>query len=329
MRLPLILSLAVFSTPVMAEVPKVVTDIPAVHALVSQVMGDLGQPVLLLEKGSNAHDFQLRPSQAQALSGADLVVWIGPEMTPWLDRTLRGLALKGDVVGLLAAEGTFRRDFGDTGGHDHDEHATESHAGHDDHAKADDHGKDAHADHDDAGDAHAHDGVDPHVWLDPANARHWVSLIAAELAHHDAANAATYAANADAAAKAITALDATIAARLAPVQGKPFVVFHDAYGYFATHYGLSMAGSISLGDAAAPGAARVQAVRDLLRDGKAVCVFPEAQHDPRLVETVVEGTNVRVGATLDPSGSTLEAGPGLYAALLTGLADGLVDCLSR
>ena len=77
--------------PAWAEVPKVVTDIHPVHALVSQVMGDLGAPVLLLERGASEHDFQLRPSQAADLADADLVVWIGPELTPWLDRALDGI----------------------------------------------------------------------------------------------------------------------------------------------------------------------------------------------------------------------------------------------
>jgi zinc transport system substrate-binding protein len=80
-----IITLAFASTPAFAEVPAVVTDIPPVHALVSQVMGDLGQPMLLLERGADEHDFQLRPSQAAAVADAELVVWIGPELTPWLD----------------------------------------------------------------------------------------------------------------------------------------------------------------------------------------------------------------------------------------------------
>ena len=58
------------ATPALAEVPQVVTDIPPVHSLVAQVMGDLGQPELLLAKGADEHDFQLRPSQAGAVAGA-------------------------------------------------------------------------------------------------------------------------------------------------------------------------------------------------------------------------------------------------------------------
>ena len=88
MRYIISLPLAILPLPLMAEVPAVVTDIPPVHALVSQVMGDLGTPELLLAKGADEHDFQLKPSQAGAVAEAGLVVWIGPELTPWLDSAL-------------------------------------------------------------------------------------------------------------------------------------------------------------------------------------------------------------------------------------------------
>ena len=336
MRRLLPFALGLMPLPVLAETPRVVTDIPPVHALVAMVMGDLGQPELLLDRGANAHSFQLRPSQAAGLQGADLVVWVGPEMTPWLDRALDGIGGKAHRLALLAAEGTHRQDFGATGRHDHDHKAVG--AGHD---HAHDHkaekaghghghghkGHDHKAGHDHEGHDHKHEGLDPHAWLDPANAQVWLDLIAAELAEHDPANAATYAANAEAAKARIAALDVQVAATLAPVQGKPFVVFHDAYGYFTAHYGLTVAGSIALGDAAAPGAGRLQDLRADLVEGAIVCAFPEVAHDPKLVETLVEGTAVRIGPVLDPAGSSLEPGPGLYEALLTGLADGISTCL--
>jgi zinc transport system substrate-binding protein len=157
----------------------------------------------------------------------------------------------------------------------------------------------------------------------------WLDLIAAELAEHDPANADTYAMNAEAAMARVRALDARISARLAPVTARPFVVFHDAYGYFAGHYGLAVAGSVALGDAAAPGAGRLRALQERLIAEGVICAFPEAQHDPKLVETLVEGSPVKIGAVLDPSGSTLTAGPGLYDALLEGLAEGLATCLAE
>ena len=313
-------SAALSLTPAWAEVPRVVTDIPPVHALVAQVMGDLGQPELLLDRGANAHSFQLRPSQAAGLADAGLIVWIGPEMTPWLDRAVDGLSPDTAQLRLLAADGTFTRMFGDTGGHDHGDHGHDDH-GHEEHADA---GHDDHK-HDHAEEGHSHDGIDPHAWLDPANGQLWLGLIAAELSRIDPANAATYDANATAAAAEIAALDASLAERLAPVQGKPFVVFHDAYGYFADHYGLTIAGSVALGDAASPGAAHLAELQEKM--GGALCIFPEAQHDPKLVQAMADGAGTRIGGALDPEGAAVDPGPQAYAAVLTGLADTILSCL--
>ena len=303
--------------PAMAEAPRVVTDIHPVHSLVAQVMGDVGTPELLLERGASEHDFQLRPSQAAGLAEADLIVWIGPELTPWLDRALDGLGEDAAKLGLLAVPGTMTQDFSENGahsGHDHDHDHEHAHD-HEEPAKAaDDHG-------------HSHDGLDPHAWLDPANAQVWLTAIAAELGRIDPANAATYTANANTAAAEIAALDAELAATLAPLQGKPIVVYHDAYGYLAAHYGLDIFGSVALGDATAPGAARLAELRDGVAAGTPVCLFPEAQHDPGLIEQVAEGTGARIGGALDPNGSMQDPGPGAYAALLRSLAQTMVDCV--
>lgn len=306
-----------------AEVPRVITDIPPVQALVAQAMGDLGQPVLLLDKGADAHSFQLRPSQAAALAEANLVIWIGPEMTPWLDRALGGLAADVAQVRLLKAEGTDLRSYGDGAAPADDSHADGE--GHDHAAAApaeDGHGHDHDHEH-----GHGHEGVDPHAWLDPGNARVWLGVIAAELARLDPANAATYQANAARADAEIAALDARLDAALAPVRDKPFAVFHDAYGYFADHYGLTIAGTVAVGDAAPPGAAHLAALQARLE--KAQCIFPETQHDPKLVQTIAADTGLRVGGALDPEGAGVEPGPQGYGAILSGLADTLIACLDQ
>lgn len=294
----------------LAEVPVVVTDIPPVHSLVAQVMGDLSAPVLLLEQGGNAHSYQMKPSQVQALADAGLVVWIGPEMTPWLERGLEGTAGQARQLVLLHAEGTEALAYGEEGGRDHEGH---------------DHGPEEAHDHEEEG--HDHEGLDPHAWLDPHNAEAWLGLIATQLAEIDPDNAAVYAANADKARADIEALEAELTAMLAPVQGKPFVVFHDAYNYFTGHFGLTVAGTIALGDAASPGAARLSELRAGLEAGAALCIFPEAAHDAKQVEQMAEGVAVKLGGALEPEGSTLEPGAALYGDLMRGLAQTLVDCL--
>jgi zinc transport system substrate-binding protein len=296
--------------PALADAPRVITDIPPVHSLVSMVMGNVGSPVLLLDRGADPHSFQLRPSQASEIAGADLVVWIGPELTPWLDRAITNLSADVMRLTLLSAEGTGKRTYGAAAGHDHE--------------------AEAHSDHATEGDVlddHDHSGTDPHAWLDPENAKLWIGLIAAELARLDPENTAIYNENAKNAQAEVEAMNSAIAQQLAPTQGMPFVVFHDAYSYFTGHFGLNVAGTIAMGDAAAPGAAQLAELRTVIEEGKAICIFPEAAHDPKQVALMAEGTGIRIGAALEPEGSTMEPGPDLYDALMRGLAGTLTDCL--
>lgn len=303
--------------PALADVPDVVTDIPPVHSLAAAVMGDLGTPVLLLDRGASPHGFQLRPSQMEAVAGADLVLWVGPQLSPWLEKALTARPEGAQALALLDAPGTHRQEFAAQDGHEHDhDHAEGEAHGHDDH----DHG----AEHDHVHDDHGHDhtGLDSHAWLDPGNGRLWTQLIAAELSRLDPENAAAYAANAEAALAAIDAADAEAAALLAPVKDRPFIVFHDAYGYFTTHYGLTVAGTVSAGDAAAPGARHLAE----LRETAAACLFPEAQHDPALITQLAEATGATIGGALDPEGSTLEPGPALYPEMILTLARTIAAC---
>ena len=310
--------LAITATPLWAA-PQVVADLAPTGALVQEVMGDLGEVRVLLPQGASAHHYQMRPSDARALQSADLVVWVGPELTPWLDRA-QGSLSGGAELRLLTVEGTQTRSYGAAETEAHDDH---DHGDHD-HDHDHDHGDHDHGDHD-----HAHDGTDPHAWLNPQNAVTWLDAIAQTLSEQDPENAQTYQANARAAAERLTALDATLTDRLAPVADARFVVFHDAYGYFTEHFGLQPAIPVALGDASTPSAARIAEIRAQIAQSGATCAFPEYAHDPALIATVTEGSTLTLGGELSPEGGALAPGAGQYDALLTQMADTLLDCLNR
>lgn len=283
---------SLLSLPARADVPRVVTDLPPVGSLVAQVMGDLGAPVVLLDNGADAHAFQLRPSQAADVAEAQAIIWIGPQMTPWLDRAMAGRSTKGMDLQLLAVPGTVLLNFADD-----------------------------HADHD-------HGRTDPHAWLDPANAAVWLAAISGVLSEFDPANAATYAANAATAQIDLQRLDADLQALLAPAKDRPLVVFHNAYTYFASRYGLNVVGAISDGDAASPGAAHLRDLQSRIGEGP-VCLFPEANHDPKLLATLAETPGVKIGAELDPEGSAQPIGPTLYEDMMRAMAQAIADCVLR
>ncbi|MCZ0961117.1 zinc ABC transporter substrate-binding protein [Paracoccus benzoatiresistens] len=304
MRMMLSLLALLAAAPALAEPPQVVVDTPVTGSLVQQVLGNDGQVRVLLPQGASAHHHQMRPSDARSLQDAGLLVWTGPELTPWLDRSAASLAGGAAQLRLLEVPGTHLRSYGGDGGHDHDHHHEHEHD-------------------------HGHDGTDPHAWLDPANAQLWLTAIAEALAEADPGNADLYARNATAAAQRVADLDAELQAQLAPYRDASFVVFHDAYGYFTDHFGLRPAIPVSLGDASTPSAARLAAIRDEIAETGAACAFPEYGSDPKLVQAVIEGSDVRLGKELSPEGGDLTGGNDLYTSIMTQMGLSLAACLTQ
>lgn len=332
----------------LAEVPRVAVDIAPVHSLVARVMAGLGSPDLIVQPGASPHEYNLRPSEAAALQKADFVFWMGKDLTPWMSDALKTLTDGATVTSLLDADGTIllgiregalfeAHDHDGEGGHEHgdDDHQHDDHGeaeGHDDHdhehgdEHADMEGHD-HAKHDDDHhDGHAHGEHDPHAWLSPANADVWLNLIAAQLSAADPENAGTYFANAAAAREEMSALTAEVAAILEPVRGARFIVFHDAYQYFENAFDLPASGAISLSDATDPSPARIAEIRARIQDEGVDCVLAEPQFNPGIVDTVLEGTEASTGV-IDPLGSEIEPGAGLYPQIIRNMAKTLADCL--
>ena len=226
-------------------------------------------------------------------------------------------------------------DHKDHDDHGHDDHKDHDDHGHDDHKDHDDHGHDDHKDHDDHGhddhkdhDDHGHDEIDPHVWLDPANAKALVHEIEETLSEADPANASVYEANAKTMMSKLDNLMAEIDNELQPVRGRGYVVFHDAYQYFENRFGVSAIGSITVSPEVMPGAERVAELREKVKSLDATCVFSEPQFEPKLVKTVTENTNAGTGV-LDPLGSSIKDGPELYFTLIRNMAKSLKDCLLK
>ena len=311
--------MTLMSTSVMADVPNVAADIAPVHSLVSRVMEGVGAPKLVIKSGASPHDYRLRPSEAKALQDADLVFWMGEELTPWMNGALETLASKASITTLLDQEGVTLHDFRESAlfeAHDHDE--DKDHKDHDDH---DDHDDDKdHKDHDD------HGGHDPHAWLSPENAKLWLNIIASKLSVADPQNAASYFMNAAAGKAEIEEMIVEVNVMLKPVQGGKFVVFHDAYQYFENDFDFYASGAISLGDSSDPSPARIQKVQKRIRDEGIQCVLAEPQFNEGLVVTVMEGSEA-TASVIDPLGAELNTGPNLYTQLIKNMAKTLRDCL--
>src|SRR5690606_8772989 len=301
--------------------PRVVATIAPVHSITSIVMQGIAEPTLLMRPGASPHEYALRPSEAEAIDQADVVVWVGEQLEGFMARPIAALAAEAvlvtlaEVPGLQVHEVRADENWSAGPGHDH---------GHDRHGASSQHSIGSH----DSPGHHDHRaGIDPHLWLDPVNGKVWANAIADALATADPANAAAYRENAAIAQRRTEAIEAEIRKIVAPVRERPYVVFHDAYRYFEERFGTNAIGSVSLGDAQKPGAAHVQRLRDEMRNEGVICIFTEPQFEPRLVSILTEDTAIEVGV-LDPLGASLAPGADLYPSLLLDLARSPRDCLA-
>ncbi|MBZ4193802.1 MAG: zinc ABC transporter substrate-binding protein [Candidatus Contendobacter sp.] len=290
--------------------PRVVASIKPLHSLVAGVMQGVGEPLLLVPGGASPHDYSLRPSDARAISQAQIVFWIGPELESFLIKPLANAKGQVQAVALLDAPGVVTlplREGGVWESHSHEhEESSQPPAHHQDHHAA------------------SHDA---HLWLNPINAAAMVKQIVATLSEVDPAHRTDYPRNGAALTERLESLDQQLVTELEPVKTQPYIVFHDAYQYFEWRYGLNGVGAVVLNPEQRSGAKRVAEIQARIRDLNVRCVFSEPQFQPALVETVIAGSNARRGV-LDPEGAELPAGPDAYFQLLQNLSSALRTCLS-
>lgn len=318
LRIPTLgLGLILLGAPVAEAAPKVVASIAPLAGIAAAVLGEGATPTLLLPASQSPHHGALRPSQARALADADVVLWIGPELETGLDSALD--AMPESWVGTHALTAMLlpkvtRKPFRHLetldpepapGGHDaHDAHGAQG-----------------------GGEAHQHHGgIDPHLWLDPANAAAIANALAERLALLEPDRASVYRANAQRFGDAMTALKADLAERLAPVRGRNFVVFHDAYQYFEQPMGLAAVAALTLDPAQPIGGRHLVGVREKARALQAVCVFADAQAPQDAVAGIARDLGLKAGS-LDPLGRDLDPSANAYATLLKRLADSYRACL--
>ncbi|CAI0725404.1 High-affinity zinc uptake system protein znuA precursor [Serratia marcescens] len=302
----LLASALLMAGPLSSASAAVVTSIRPLGFIASAIADGVTPTEVLLPDGASPHDFALRPSDIQRLRSADLVLWVGPDMEAFLNKALVPISAtrKLAVSELSAVKPLLMKGEEDD---DHD-HAGEAH----NHAD-DDHG-------------HHHGEYNMHVWLSPEIAKVTAIAIHDRLLELMPQNKDKLDANLRQFENLLTQTDKNVGNMLTPVQGKGYFVFHDAYGYFEKHYGLSPLGHFTVNPEIQPGAQRLHQIRTQLVEQKAVCVFAEPQFRPAVINAVAKGTKVRSG-TLDPLGTGIALGKDSYGKFLAQLSNQYVSCL--
>jgi zinc transport system substrate-binding protein len=308
-------------SPLALAKPVIVTSIKPVSMIVAAIAGDKAEIQQIVSSTASPHDFAMRPSDLKKIINADTVVWVGESLERFLEKPLENAGKEESSIEWLALDGMALHNFAKEHHHDEDEaeedHDHEAHGDHEEHGDHDEH---------EGHEGHHHDGVDPHVWLSPDNARVLAKAVTARLVSLDSANAEYYKDNLASFENGLSVKDAEIRNALNKVNKVPYIVFHDGYSYFEQHYGLSHAGEITVSPERKPGAKKVAEIRHEIQENKVQCVFSEPQFSPAIVKTLLEGSDVKT-APLDPLGSKVKMGTNAYFSFLDSLSGQFLSCL--
>jgi manganese/iron transport system substrate-binding protein len=258
----------------------VVTSLPIFATMVEAVGGDLVSVSAVLPPGTDPHTYQPAPRDVAKLAQAALVVYNGGDLDPWMERQLEAVGSRARVVALSAG---LEPPPGIEAGHEH-EHEGTPEAEHEHEATPDA-----------EKDKHEH-GVNPHFWLDPDFGIVYVERIAEALAEVDPAHAETYRANAERYSQEIRTFDEWAKGQIAtiPPERRKLVTFHDAFPYFAAHYGLELVGVVILSPGREPSPQEVAQLVERIRQEGVPAIFVEPQFNPKLAQTIAQEAGVRV-----------------------------------
>ncbi len=230
--------------------------------LVRVVGGTRVSVTTLVGANEDAHVFEARPSDAKTVLASKLVVINGLGFEPWAQRLIQSSGYKGHTV--VASAGVKARHM----------EVDIGHAGHEE--------------------------TDPHAWQNPENVELYVRNIAVVLAKIDPAGTGVYQANAQAYIAELKRLDQWAQAQIAaiPADKRKVITSHDAFGYFAAHYGVQFLAPQGMSTETEPSAKEVAQLITQIKRDKIRAVFLENMSNPKLIAQLSQDAGARLGATL-------------------------------
>ncbi|MCE5231199.1 metal ABC transporter substrate-binding protein [bacterium] len=256
-----------------AEQPTFAGSIGPVAAILDELTTPRTRVECILPAGASPHTYAARPSDVRKIARGTLF-WVAPQLDGWAARL--PAARKIELLPLIPKEYL----LGWEGLHDAHDH-------------------DAHDAHDHASD------IDPHFWTDPLAVKALLPALAARLSEIDPAGASLYQSNARAMARRLDDLDRELAKLLAPVRGRPVVLFHPSFRYLMRRYGLPLAGVIEPAPGKEPGPRTIMELVNKVHAAKARALFTEPQLPRRVAQAVAEAAGVPL-YELNPLGNSAD-----------------------
>ena len=279
----------------------VVTSIKPIHSLVSRVMGDLGEPQLLIEGGVTPHIFRMKPSDFRKVVNADVLFYVSPKFETFLKSTSLTSSSSLNVIAFAEQDGiklypsrTSKIWF--TEGELDDEHLRSE--------------------------------MDLHIWLDPSNTRRIVNIIEETLSQLDPANTLTFMQNASLLIKELYEQEELIRELLRPLRESAMIVYHDAFQYYEKAFSLKSFGAIQLKSDETPSVKHLTALKKIAAERNVTCVLAIPGTHPRIAMAVMGDTTAGYGI-VDHLGQYLDPGPESYFQLMFEITQSILDCQEK
>ena len=242
---------------------RVLTSFYPMYDFACKIGGDCIDVTNMVPSGTEPHDWEPSTNDLKNLEKADVFIYNGADMEPWADDLLVSRSDK-----LRVVEASENVELRTTDG-EH-EHAHE-------HEGAD----------------HHHGDFDPHVWLDPENAKIEMEAIRDALCAADPENSTVFQSNYEKYAAELDALDAEFREKLAPLPNRTIVVAHEAFGYLCDAYSLTQVGIEGLSPDSEPDPGRMAEVIDFVREHSISTIFFEELVSPKVAEAIASETGAQ------------------------------------
>ncbi|WP_334320998.1 zinc ABC transporter substrate-binding protein ZnuA [Gilliamella apicola] len=275
-------------------------------AFITQAVSDgVTNTDILLPDGASPHTYSLKPSDLAKIKTAELIIWVGEDLETFMPTVLKSIDNNKQIelMDIPTIKSLLR-----TSTNNHDQQETHSHNNDSDH---DHHGE-----------------YDEHIWLSPKIAKEIAQAVHDKLITIYPDKKDIIDENLNEFTVKLAETEQNIAKKLINVQNNGYFVFHDAYGYFESQFGLKNLGSFTINPAVQPGVQTVYAIKRELKEHQAVCIFREPQFSPAVIEKIVNGTDVRIGE-LNPLGTDITLSKNAYSQFLLRLTQQLLDCLDK